>query len=200
MDAVNDANSPPNASAAPAPELGNGVPIDGPAWQGLRNRLVRLAYRFVWNRDDAEDVAQFAMTCAMEKARDLRNQSRYWSWLSRVVVHRCHEYGRRKQRRRRHEEKQRFEIRVAESKDAEPGLSDATRILPELIAKLPRRQREVLVLRHLQGMSFDEISDVLGISASTARVHVIAAREALRKLIVRRHPDWVRQQGYDARS
>ena len=58
------------------------------------------------------------------------------------------------------------------------------------LVDLPRRQREVLVLLHIEGMSYDEIGRVLEISPSTARVHARAGREGLRKIMLLQHPDW----------
>ena len=49
-----------------------------------------------------------------------------------------------------------------------------------MIDRLPRRQREVLVLRHLEGMSFSEVAEVLEMKESTARVQAQNARENLR--------------------
>ena len=69
----------------------------------VRDRLVRLAYRFVWNLEDAEDVAHEALSKVFEQKKDLRQSDKWWSWTCRIVVRACHEHGRRKARRARHE-------------------------------------------------------------------------------------------------
>jgi RNA polymerase sigma-70 factor (ECF subfamily) len=151
-----------------------------------RDRLVRLAYRFLWNRDEAEDVAQDALAAAHGRAAELRDPSRWWSWVSRIVVNACHERGRRRRRDQRHEAALR--LRTAERSDrsgsaADDDLKEQVR---RALGRLPRRQREVMVLRHLEDMPFDRIAETLGISAVTARVHARAAREALRSLLLGR--------------
>ncbi len=157
--------------------------------KALRDRLVRLAYRFLWNVDDAEDVVHDSLTAAHERHCDLRDSEKWWSWVCRIVIRRCHEHGRRKLRRERHD--QTFRLAAAQ-KEGPPHvpLSEGTEILRRLVLRLPRRQKEVIVLRHLQGMSYDEIAQVLSISPATARVHAQAGREKLRSLVVARHPDW----------
>ncbi len=158
-----------------------------------RDRLVRLAYRFLWNQHDAEDVAQEALAKACERASDLRDRDKWWSWVSRIVVHRCHELGRRKLRRERHQPL----LRAQAEREAQGSGLDQTADekvgLRRLLHELPRRQREVIVLRHLQGMAYGEIATVLGISAATARVHAQAGRETLRQLALRRYPGWFEQ-------
>ena len=161
----------------------------------VRDRLVRLAYRFVWNHHDAEEVAQDALTIAQEKAGGLRDRRKWWSWMCAVVVQRCRERGRRAQRWKRHEEAYRAEVLQRGGGPQASDENDAKQSVRELLWELPKRQQEVMVLRHLQGMPYDEISEVLGISAATARVHARAGREALRDQLLARHPDWFAKPG-----
>ncbi|MGD2109550.1 MAG: RNA polymerase sigma factor, partial [Phycisphaerae bacterium] len=157
--------------------------------KSVRDRLVRLAYRFLWNVDDAEDAVHEALAAAQERAGALRDREKWWSWVCRIVVHRCHEHGRRKLRRERHAEG----IRAAALQRGEGStvaISEGAERVRRLVLKLPRRQREVIVLRHLHGMDYEQIAAVLEISRSTARVHAQAGREALKELLMERHPDW----------
>lgn len=163
----------------------------------VHDRLVRLAYRFLWNREDAEDAAQDALVTAYGREHELRDTDKWWNWICRILVHRCHEHGRRKLRRQRLEPAiygdalRRIEDRGTNGFPDEPGW------LAALIEELPRRQREVIVLRHLEGMDFSEIAEVLGMKPATARVHAQAGRETLRKLILKRHPGWLQGPGVD---
>jgi RNA polymerase sigma factor (sigma-70 family) len=159
----------------------------------LRDGLVRLAYRFVWNRDDAEDIAQDAIAKSLVASGELREQGRWWAWLCRIVVHRCHEYGRRRKRWTRHEASYGRESVRDSAGDARPD--ERGEVLRAMLNELPARQREVMVLRHLQGMDYAEIGRVLEISPSTARVHAQSGREALRGLLLERHPGWFSEQG-----
>ncbi len=157
----------------------------------IRSRLVRLAYRFLWNQADAEDAVHDALLAAQTKADHLRVDQNWWSWICKIVVNRCFERGRKTETRKRHEDNYKIHVmqRVAgdSGRDESQGRLDAFRTA---LVDLPRRHREVLVLLHIEGMSYDEISRVLEISASTARVHARAGREGLRKVMLERFPDW----------
>ena len=154
------------------------APADEP--RRLRDRLVRLAYRFVWNQHDAEDIAQDALATALEKAERLRDPAKRTAWLFSIVVQRCRAHGRKIRLWRKHEEPYRTAVfgnnRQATDDRTEEDRARVRALLPEL----PQRQREVIILHHLQGLSFEDVAQVLGISAATARVHAHVARETLR--------------------
>jgi RNA polymerase sigma-70 factor (ECF subfamily) len=176
-----------------------------------RDQLVRLAYRFLWRHDEAEDAVQDALSIAHRRQGDLRDHGAWWSWVRRILVNRCHE----KHRERQHEprsaggwaEQQAIASDGATSNDAastdavspaheaamerpeggEPsggsaGLAGAERkdLLRAAIAQLPPRQREVIVLYHLEGLDSTEAAKLLDIAPATVRVHLRDAREALR--------------------
>ena len=150
-------------------------------------RLVRLAFRFLWDRHEAEDAVQDALFTAHRQADQLREQDKWWGWLCRIVVHRCLRSGRDRRR----------SIPLSEDLDVADGRRENTQhqasterkqAVRLLMAELPRRQREVIVLRHLEGLSFERIGELLGVTQATARVHAMAGRERLRTLMLERHP------------
>lgn len=151
---------------------------------GFRDRLVRLGYRFVFHAGDAEDVAQETLTKALGRVDQLRDPDRLWSWLARILVTTCADRGRSKDVRRS------VAIDAIDPLDSAADhreaieLSEGQRRLVSMIDRLPRRQREVLVLRHLEGMSFSEVAEVLQMKESTARVQAQNARENLRTWLV----------------
>lgn len=156
-----------------------------------RDRLVRLAARFVRDPNDAEDAVQAAWLLADARRHQVRDPNAEWSWLCRIVVHQCYLIRRKAGARR--------ETALADAtppidRNRGPASRAAQRefdaIIASLIAELPERQQTALVLRHLEGMGYAAIAAVMEIGESTVRVHVRAAREALRDLMNRRHPDW----------
>lgn len=163
-------------------------PSPSPGSRSARDQLVRLAYRLLWNRDEAEEVAQDTLMTAHERAQDLRDADKWWPWVCRIAVQRCRLRRRERQKRERHARPYAVEVarRQQEPGDAEP--SEPAELIKSLLGELPPRQYEVIVLHHLQGMGYDEIAEVLGIAPATARVHARAGREALRKLVLKRSP------------
>lgn len=156
----------------------------------VRSQFVRLAYRFLWNWDDAEDAVQDAFALAYARCRQLKDQSKWWSWVAQIVVNRCLLEQRRRMREERH-----YKV-CARRPDSDTGYlqglekSELNDILTSAIAELPERQRTAIVLRDLEGLAYRLIADVMDISESTARVHVRSGREFLRKVILKRYPEW----------
>ena len=164
-----------------------------PLSKNMRHGLVRLAYRFVWNLDDAEDAVQEALHAAEARRTQLRESTKWWSWLCKIVVQKCHTLGREKERRVRHLDRYRLD-RPAPS-EQQPDQSVETQAIRSMLPHLPPRQREVLVLRHLHGLDYGEIAEILDIAPPTVRVHARAARESLCALLKQRHPDWFDKGG-----
>jgi len=163
--------------------------VDVASDPSIRMRMVRLAYRYLWNREEAEDVAQEALSVAIERSDLLRDRKKWWAWVCRILVNTCHARRRGAMRRQAHRERY---ARHRAAKTSEPhdlGVDERSAMLRVALGKLPRRQQDVVVLRHLQGMSFDEIGRILAISPSTARVHAMAGREALRALLLESHAE-----------
>ncbi len=172
-----------------------------------RSQLLRLAYRFCWNRSDAEDALHNALLVAIEKADQLREPAKRWSWLCRVVVQQCHLLGRKQQRRiethraasfssrgRRGSEnfspRERPRDSAPATQTSELDRTELGDLMRRLLTNLPEQQRAAMTLRHIERWDYPRIAQVMAISESTARAHVRAGREALRKLIQTRHPEW----------
>ncbi len=157
-----------------------------------RSQLLRLAYRFCWNRSDAEDALHNALLVGIEKADELRDPARRWSWLCRVVVQQCHLLGRKQQRRNETQGVADFSLRDSSSTAHSSALERAELgdLMRRLLTNLPERQRAAMTLRHIERLDYPRIAQVMAISESTVRAHVRAGREALRKMIQTRHPEW----------
>lgn len=178
------------ASRDAAPEAARGAwaaAID-PTPEAHR-RLVRLAGRFVRNVHDAEDAVQTALLLAEQRRAQLRDEDKRWAWLCRIVIQQCQLTHRQRQTRHTHERQAGFE-RSGETRGTMRDAAEFDAMLEQLVAELPPQQRIALVLRHFEEMEYGEIAAVMDVAESTVRVHVRAAREALRTAIVERHPQW----------
>ena len=149
-----------------------------------RGILVRLAYRLLWNVDDAEDAVQNALLQAAKKQDQLADRGKLWSWVRAIVVRQCYDTQRARQRRQRATDvvRERAELQA----DDFAGQAAMGAELREHIQALPERQRTAIVLRHLEELSYTEIATIMGTSESTARVQVRNAREALRRAYTRK--------------
>jgi RNA polymerase sigma-70 factor (ECF subfamily) len=141
----------------------------------LAPRAYRLAYRLLGDRAEAEDVTQEAMVKLWKIAPDWRTgQAKPGTWLYTVTRNLCLDRMRGGARRAVPLEN------AAEVADGAPDmarvLSDAERTdaLQAALGDLPDRQREAVVLRHLEGLSNPEIAEIMDLSV--AAVESLTAR------------------------
>ena len=160
---------------------------DSRAFETLVRRYQRsvlaIARRFARDEDDAEDLAQRAFINASNRAVGWRGGS-FKSWLFRIVVNLAKNHLR---------DIARFDRSVqAQEREAEPTIEDPEeriartqqqKTLREAVARLPRRQREVLLLRIDGDLPFAEIAQALGITEVNAKVNFHHAVQKLKQLV-----------------
>lgn len=149
-------------------ETGAGVDVDGQArvtftrfFQHSGGQLVRLAYLLVGDLADAEDVAQEVLEELYRKWVDVR-QDTALAYARTAVINRSRSMLRRRAVARR------FAPRLAEPEHTGPP-DVADRWLWQLVQALPRRQREVVVLRYWCDLGEAEIARLLRVSAGTVK-------------------------------
>jgi RNA polymerase sigma factor (sigma-70 family) len=166
---------------------GNG---DRHAARALTIRLTpiafRLASRLLQDTAEAEDVAQEAMMRLWKIAPDWRQgEARVTTWLYRVVVNLCTDRRRKKQTVALDQ--------IAEPADGAPSVREnmmnATRnsALQQALDTLPARQKEAVILRHIEGISNPEIASVMDISVEAVESLTSRGKRALTAVLARRH-------------
>lgn len=159
-----------------------------------RTQLLRLAYRFCWNPSDAEDALQNALLSAANHAEQLRDRDSRWGWLRRIVIQQCHLLGRKETRSAGLMRSIARESRASTTIDAVAKTrldrKELGELMQRLLVNLPEKQRIAVTLRHLEHMDYSRIAEIMAVGESTVRTHVRAGREALRKMIQARHPEW----------
>ncbi len=145
----------------------------------LLPRVLAVATRMLGgDRAEAEDVAQEAMLRLWRIAPDWRpGEARVSTWLYRVVVNLCTDRLRRARSAPLDA--------VPEPADDAPGplagLAEADRLaaLDAGLAALPDRQRQAVVLRHIEGLSNPEIADIMGLSVEAVESLTARGKRAL---------------------
>jgi RNA polymerase sigma factor (sigma-70 family) len=123
----------------------------------------------------AEDAVQEALARAWEQYLRGNEIDRLGAWVTTVSLN----LVRSQLRRRRVERSARARLVGARQTTDEPGMSAVAHAVREALADLPRRQREVTVLRYYAGLDVAEIADVLGISDGTVKAMLFRARRSL---------------------
>jgi RNA polymerase sigma-70 factor (ECF subfamily) len=146
----------------------------------LLPRALRHAARVLGDRAEAEDVAQDAMLRLWRAAADWRQDggAEPATWLYRVVANLCTD---RLRRRGRSEPLDDPDIAM----DATPGVlarmaqADRMAALDAALASLPDRQRQAVVLRHIEGLSNPEIAEILGVGVEAVESLTARGKRAL---------------------
>ncbi|MDI3316893.1 MAG: sigma-70 family RNA polymerase sigma factor [Bacillota bacterium] len=150
-------------------------------------RVYGAAVRLV-GRQEAEDVVQEAVLHAFRALGAFRGGSRFGSWLYRIAINLCLDHGRRNRRREHHEEA-REPARIPEPAtgtaacDPEEALLAAERheAVEAALAALPEEYRAALLLRDVEGLSYEEVAEMTGIPLGTVKSRVFRGRRALRE-------------------
>lgn len=150
-------------------------------------RVYSLLFRLVGNHEDAEDLAQECFVKAYRSLRWFRGDSRFGTWTYRIAVHLARDHRRAQGRRPAVDE-----LRAGLG----DGLGDKARapvdemagrelvaLVERAVQRLPERLQVALVLRVLEGLDYDEVARVTGVTSSTARTHVMKARRELSRLL-----------------
>jgi RNA polymerase sigma-70 factor (sigma-E family) len=134
----------------------------------------RVAYRLLGSREDAADCAQEACARACLDWDKIVQVGRPLPWVVRVASNLALDRLRRDKRWRRQPA-----TRAADIAGPEPTRVDLTAAL----AALPRRQREVVVLRHLADLSEADVATALGCSVGSVKTHASRGLAALRAVL-----------------
>mgnify|MGYP001473406134 CR=1 FL=1 len=166
---------------------------------GALEDLIRRHYGLIhrWalvktgDADDAEDVTQRVLIQLFKKLGSFRGRSSFKSWLYRITSNAAGEFHRRQGAREKAVSKW-DEKQGRESAEPEVlrriGGSEAVEVARAFFSELPERLREVFDLVELQGYTATEAAEMLVMSPSTVRVHLLRARRTLRTRIMEQHP------------
>ena len=143
-----------------------------------RDRAYSLALRMLRSPADAEEVTQDALVRAWIALPQFRGESRFSTWLHRIVARRAIDRAAVLKRRRGRE----TGIEAAEQMAGATGESDAARAirLERMIADLNDAQRAVVALFYYEGRSVDQVASILGMPSGTVKTHLSRARALLR--------------------
>jgi len=154
-----------------------------------QHRIYNLCRYMIGNTHDAEDAAQDVFLKAYQNLNKFKPDSSLHTWLYRIAVNTCIDYKR----------KPLFESLFKSSKEGDEFVVDhpADSPSPErlygskeignaiqlALGRLSEKLRTVIVLKEIEGLSYEEISEVLDVSIGTVKSRISRAREELKKLL-----------------
>ncbi len=150
--------------------------------------VYNLALRMVGNSEDAADMSQEAFIKAYNSLDSFRGDSKFSVWLYRIVSNVCLDFIRSRKRKQtvslsmENDNGDDVELDIADDTQSPERLMDK-RLTREAVrrglASLPPGQRQILLLREIQGLSYDEIAEVLNVEAGTVKSRIFRARKKL---------------------
>lgn len=151
-----------------------------------RDRYARYAVHMLGNREDAEEALQDAFTRAYRSLSRCEDPERFGAWLFRILVNRCRTIGARRGRRSKT-----FVVDEGALLDAaidHPAESAAWREeIERALRQLRAEQREAFLLKYVEEMGYDEMSQLTGVGVSALKMRVMRACERLRELLSEVH-------------
>ncbi|MGH9433308.1 MAG: RNA polymerase sigma factor [Terriglobia bacterium] len=158
-----------------------------------RNPVYGLVYRMVGNENDAADVVQNVFVKIIRGVRTFKAESSLKTWIFRIAVHETSNYRRSWFRRKRRE------VCSLDDDPREPAFvsldlsggvktpyeeleqSERQELIESALGHVPEPFRSVLLLREIEGFSYDEIAAVLRLAEGTVKSRLVRGRELLRQ-------------------
>jgi RNA polymerase sigma-70 factor (ECF subfamily) len=167
------------------------------AYRGLvekyQDRVYHMVYGMVRNREDARDITQDAFVKAYDNLQRFRLESSFYTWIYRIAMNLSIDHLRRRKRKGTTE----FDETIA-NRDEHGGIDEIhnqespskalerKRLYDRIMTAmqdLPEDQRQVVLLRELEGLSYKEIAEVMEIPEGTVMSRLYYARRKLQKAL-----------------
>jgi RNA polymerase sigma-70 factor (ECF subfamily) len=157
--------------------------------QRHQRRVFNLSLRMLRDYEDANEITQEAFFAAWLGLPSFRGEARFATWLYSIAYHCClRQLERRKRGRSLQAIIQAEQIleEINQEKQVEAILEQRDRqaLLREQLEQMPTKYRVVLILRHLQEMTYEEMAAVLSMPVGTIKTHLFRARNLLKERLL----------------
>ena len=163
-----------------------------------QKKVFNIAYRMLGNSEEAKDLAQEVFVSVFNSIKDLREEIKFDSWLTQITLNHCRNRWKYLKRRQYFNSDSLDDPVEAEDEDVPRAIYDPSdnpetlyekKMIQELVQrglqKLKEDQRELLVLRDLQGFSYEEMCELLGLPEGTIKSKLHRARMDLKQVLER---------------
>jgi RNA polymerase sigma-70 factor (ECF subfamily) len=157
-----------------------------------QHKIFALISRYVRDRDEVQDVAQEAFIKAYKALPSFRGESAFYTWLYRIAINTAKNYLVSRSRRPPGSD---VELEDAEYFESGGGLreienpenalfgAELKAVVDGAISALPEDLRTAITLREFDGLSYEEIADIMACPVGTVRSRIFRAREAIDALV-----------------
>jgi RNA polymerase sigma-70 factor (ECF subfamily) len=158
-----------------------------------QHKIFALISRYVRDRDEVQDVAQEAFIKAYRALPNFRGESAFYTWLYRIAINTAKNYLVSRSRRPpgsdvELEDAEYFEggggLREIENPENALFGAELKAVVDGAIGALPEDLRTAITLREFDGLSYEEIAEIMACPVGTVRSRIFRAREAIDALVV----------------
>ena len=142
-------------------------------------RAYDVAFRFVGTHEAAEDITQEAFVKAYHSLPRFRGEAEFSTWLYRIVTNLSLNTVKQTKRRVKYEVKD-ASPETVHSIEQLPESGEAALYIERALHELPTLQRAVVILRHIDGLSTAQVSNILRCSEGTVKTHLFRGLRKLR--------------------
>ncbi|AEV69215.1 sigma-70 family RNA polymerase sigma factor [Acetivibrio clariflavus] len=160
---------------------------------GCQKKVFNIAFRMVGNYDDANELAQEVFIKAFRSIKNFKGDSSFSTWIYRITANVCLDELRKRKNRTIVSLDQDIELNDGDVKrqmpdnaptpDMEAESNEVKSIVNESIQQLPDDYKSMIILRDIQGFSYDEISKIVNCPEGTVKSRINRARQALKKIL-----------------
>jgi RNA polymerase sigma-70 factor (ECF subfamily) len=171
---------------------------DEKAYNALLKRyqhgIYNMIYQMIKNKEETEDLVQETFIKAFHSLDSYNDQYAFSTWLYKIAFNNCID-SIRKRKLRTFSIDQTIVLKEGEVRHQIPAESpgpegkllflERKKLIQKAVNSLPERYRRVIILRHQEDRSYDEISEILGIPLGTVKARIFRAREMLKKKLMK---------------
>jgi RNA polymerase sigma-70 factor (ECF subfamily) len=163
-------------------------------------KIFQLVYRYLGDYDEACDITQDTFVRAYNAWSEFRGESQIYTWLYRIAINLCHNKQKQLQRRRRVERVSLdcspddrdgnllpgYVREVADERPLPSHILESQELrarLQEVLRELPENYRTVIILRDIEGLTYEQIAQVTDSTLEAIKSRLFRARGAIRRLM-----------------
>ena len=178
--------------------VANAIKGDQEAYKRLMDKYQKPLYyhvlKMVKNHEQVEDIVQESFMKAFSNLSSYNTNYAFSTWMYRITTNHTIDFLRKKKLQttsinepvRAKDGEMQMQIVGGAETDRKIIRKERKKIVTDAIQNLPEKYREVIVMRHLEEMSYQEISEELDIPLGTVKAHIFRAREMLYKALIDR--------------
>ncbi|MDP2037765.1 MAG: RNA polymerase sigma factor [Ignavibacteria bacterium] len=145
-----------------------------------------VAFRVLTNDDDAKDVVQECFVRIWKSLGSYNRKVKFTTWMYKIVINLC--YDKLRRRKTENERRETISAEIVSDIDSPEKLltnKEQAEIIKHVSNSLPEKQRMVFVLRDLEELTTDEVSQIMNISIESVKTNLSLARKAIRTKLIK---------------